>query len=85
MKNLPVALVAVALLFLVSLPSSAAFTASLKAQGNETNISYDPSSSQDSEAEAPMEVESLTEALSSPKIQEPGNSFIHQLQMHGQM
>ena len=32
-----------------------------------------------------MEVESLTEALSSPKIQEPGNSFIHQLQMHGQM
>ena len=86
MVNLPVSLIAMALLLLAYLPSSAAFSATLKAQGNETKI-FHPSASHDSEAEAPAEVESWTEALSSPKDQEPGNSFILHVQMqgHGQM
>ena len=87
MRNSSISLIAVALLCLSSLPSSTAFSASLKVQGNETKISYDykysPSTSHDSEAEAPIEVESWTEALSSPKAQEPGTSFILQAQMHG--
>ena len=88
MRNSPIAFIAMTLLFLASLPSSAAFSASLKAQGsNETILSDDHelSSSHDSGAEAPTEVESWTEALSSPKVQEPGNSFILQVQMQGQM
>ena len=87
MRNSSISLIAVALLCLSSLPSSTAFSASLKVQGNETKISYDykysPSTSHDSEVKAPIEVESWTEALSSPKVQEPGNSFILQAQMHG--
>ena len=87
MRNSSISLIAVALLCLSSLPSSIAFSASLKVQGNETKISYDykysPSTSHDSEAKAPIEVESWTEALSSPKAQEPGTSFILQAQMHG--
>ena len=88
MRNSPIAFIAMALLFLASLSSSAAFSVSLKAQGsNEANISDDHelSSSHDSEAEAPTEVGIWKEALSSPKVQEPGNSFILQVQMQGQM
>ena len=85
MAHFSMALIAMVLFFLASLPSSAAFSASLKAQGNETNVSNDYNlTSHDSKAEMPTEVGIWTEALSSPKVLEPGNSFILQVQMQGQ-
>jgi hypothetical protein len=77
MKNLrpSLAFLAASVFHLVLLPASTAFSASLRVEvNNETKI--DTSFGSSNPNNAPIEVESWTEALTSPKVKEAGNSFI---------
>jgi len=78
-------------LLLTALPSSKAFSASLRVEVyNETKIdtsfgSSNPNLESNARINEPIEMESWTEALTSPKVKEPGNSVTVRIRGHGRV